>query len=270
MGVALSGGVGSCREFEVVLVVAEVVALVFLLDVVVPVGVVVVVGVGDSQPQDGLGSWGVPAGAGDGHPVFDQVAAGAFDDAGGDGPSVGQGPGVVQVGLFGVQVVQGFADVAGVLGPGRGVVFGELADAGDDLGDLAVQDGGGLGDGPGLDRGVAGLVERPGGFPEVFQHVDQVDQDGQAGDAAGGGFPLDQPDLVVVPVDQGDPVPGVAGVAALGLVEQPADDRGAVGGDVHGITAVHRRRGRLGLRFRRPARPRPAAGGDGDIFLPGA
>mgnify|MGYP001794757093 CR=1 FL=1 len=46
-----------------------------------------------------------PAGSGDVHSVFDDVAAGAFDDAGGGGPSVGQGGLVVQVGLLAGQVV---------------------------------------------------------------------------------------------------------------------------------------------------------------------
>jgi hypothetical protein len=48
-----------------------------------------------------------PSSAGDAHPVADQVAAGAFDDAGGDPPAFGQGPRVVQVGLLVVQVGQG-------------------------------------------------------------------------------------------------------------------------------------------------------------------
>src|SRR6266702_4508888 len=105
LGGELEGGSG-----WVCLVVAEVVALVFLGDVVVPVGVGVAAGVDGAQPQDGLGSGQAPAGSGDAHAVLDEVAAGAFDDAGGDRPPVRQGLGVVQVGLFGVEVVQGLAD----------------------------------------------------------------------------------------------------------------------------------------------------------------
>ena len=45
-------------ECEAVLVAAEVVALVFLLDVPVPVGVEVAAGVDGAQPQDGLGAAG--------------------------------------------------------------------------------------------------------------------------------------------------------------------------------------------------------------------
>src|SRR5215470_15104329 len=61
--------------------------------------------------------------------------------------------------------------------------------------------------------GVAGRVQGPGGFPQVFQHVDQVNHDRDS-HAAGGGFLLDRVDLVVVPVDEHDPVPLAAGVAA--------------------------------------------------------
>jgi hypothetical protein len=44
-----------------------------------------------------------------------------------------------------------------------------LPDQVDHLAGVAVQDGGDLGDGPGLDRRVAGFVERPGGFPQVLE-----------------------------------------------------------------------------------------------------
>jgi hypothetical protein len=49
--------------------------------------------------------------------------------------------GVVQVGLFGVQVVQGLADDLGVFPAGLGrMVAGELLYPGDYPGDAAVQD----------------------------------------------------------------------------------------------------------------------------------
>src|SRR5207247_392703 len=81
----------------------------------VPVSAGVAAGVDGAQPEHGLGAWQAPAGAGDAHPVGDQVAAGALDDAGGDRPAFGQGAGVVHVGLLGLQVGQGFADDLGVL-----------------------------------------------------------------------------------------------------------------------------------------------------------
>jgi hypothetical protein len=89
--------------------------VVFAGDVPVPVGGQVVVGADGAQPEHGLGAGQAPAGAGDAHPVLHEVTAGAFDDAGGDGPAVGEGAGVVQVGLLGGQVGQGSADDLGVL-----------------------------------------------------------------------------------------------------------------------------------------------------------
>src|ERR1700683_1258601 len=99
-------------------VAGRVVALVFAVAVVGPVVVEVAVGVEGAEFEDGFGGLGAPAGAGDGHAVFDQVAAGAFDDAGGDGPAVREGGGVVQPGGFGFQVAGGLPG-GGVLGLDR-------------------------------------------------------------------------------------------------------------------------------------------------------
>ena len=66
--------------------------------------------------------------------------------------------------------------------------------------------------------GSRGGVEAPGCLPQVFQHVNEVDHDGQR-DPPARGLCLEQAELVVVPVDQGDPGPSKAGVAAVGLGE---------------------------------------------------
>src|SRR6516164_4356029 len=95
-GAALFDGAGLGGACGAAGVAADVVAPVFLPAVVAPVSVFVVVGVDGAERQDGLGAVGAPAGAGDAHAVEDEVAAGAFDDAGGDGPSGGEGFGVVQ------------------------------------------------------------------------------------------------------------------------------------------------------------------------------
>src|SRR5262249_52181574 len=175
-------------EGVAVLVAAEVVALVFLGDVPVPVGAGAAAGGDGAEPEHGLGSGQAPAGAGDAHPVLHEVAAGALDDAGGDGPAVGQGPRVVHEGLFGLQVGQGLAADPGVLPAGLGrVLCGQGLDAGDDVAGAAVQDVQGLGDHPVFYRGVAGRVEAPGGLPQVFQHVDEVDHDGQRDTAGSAG-----------------------------------------------------------------------------------
>jgi len=73
-------------------------AVSFLCEVVAPVGVEVAIAAEGSEFEDGFGAGESPAGSGDVHAVLDEVAAGAFDDAGGDGPAVVQRGRVVQVG----------------------------------------------------------------------------------------------------------------------------------------------------------------------------
>src|ERR1700733_7087211 len=166
------------------LVAGGVVALVFAVAVVDPVFVEVAVGLEGAEFEDGFGCFGAPAGAGDVHAVFDQGAAGAFDDAGGDGPAVGQGCGVVQPGGLGVEVAGGLFRGLAV---GRGEAGGVGAQRGGHVGGVAVQDGGGAVPDPGAGTGAGFGEEGPGGVPEVFQDVDQVDDEG-AGEAAGGGL----------------------------------------------------------------------------------
>ena len=107
-----------------VLELAEVVALVFPGGVPVPVGVEVAAGGDGAHPEHGLGAGQAPAGSGDSEAVADEVAAGAFDDAGGDRPAGGECRGVVQEGLLGLQVADGLADVLVVLAAGPGGVRG--------------------------------------------------------------------------------------------------------------------------------------------------
>ena len=102
--------------------------------------------------------------------------------------------------LLVAQVGQGRADVLGVLaaGPGR-AVRGELADPGDHAGDAAVQDVQALGDHPVLGGRVAGSMEAPGRLPQVSEHVDEVDDDGD-GDAPLRGLVPDPGELAGVAV----------------------------------------------------------------------
>src|ERR1700686_3996612 len=221
------------------------VALVFAVEVVGPVGVEVAVGVQGAEFEDGFGGVGAPAGAGDVHAVFDQVAAGAFNDAGGDGPPAGQGGGVVQVGGLGVEVAGG---------PGGGLVLGWAevagggigAQGGGDLSRAAVQDFGGAGADPWACPGAGLGEEAPGGVPYVFKHVDEIHQDGHV-DAPRGGLGAEPPDLVFVAVGQRDPGPLAAGVAAVGLGGRGGHDIGGIGGDAGGQPlAGGRRAGRPG------------------------
>jgi len=152
------------------------------------------------------------------------VAAGALNDAGGDRPAAGECVRVAQVGRLGGEVagagVGALAFFGGVADGG-----GAAADARGDLGGFAVEDLGGLGGDPGLGVRVAGLEETPGRFPAIFQHVDEVDQDGDR-HAAAGRFGFDGLDLGAVPVDQGYPGALAGRVAALRLSEPGADHGG--------------------------------------------
>ena len=137
-----------------------------------------------------------------------------------------------------VEVVQGGAVILACSLPGRGG-SAAAAGSGDHLRCPAVQDVQALGGDPVFGGGVAGGVEAPGGLPQVLDDVDEVDQDRDL-TSRRGGLGGDHVDLVVVAVHQRDPGPGVAGVAALGLVEQGGDGLGAADGDLavyHRFTA---------------------------------
>jgi hypothetical protein len=84
------------------------------------------------------------------------MPAGTFDHARGDGPALGQGGGVVQVGGLGGEV-SGARVGAVALFALLAVGGGAAADAGG--GGLAFEDVGGAVCGPGLGVGVAGIEE---------------------------------------------------------------------------------------------------------------
>jgi len=98
------------------------------------------------------------------------VPAGALDDAGGDGPAVGQRGGVAQVALLVLQVAGGLVG-AGALGRGVAVAGGAAADPGRDLAGFAVQDLAGLVSDPFLGCRLALVEEGPGGLPQVFNSL---------------------------------------------------------------------------------------------------
>src|ERR1035441_8606554 len=189
--------------------------LVFAAEVVVPVGVEVAAGDEGAEPEDGLGAFQPPSRARYVHSILDDVPARAFDDPGGDGPAFLQRPGVVQVVLLVVQVAGAFAG-AGSLGGRVAVGGGAGTGPGRDLAGLAVQDLAGLVSDPFLGCRLSLVVEGPGGLPQVFEHVDEVDDD-RDGDAAAGGPGGDGLDLRVVAVDQDEPFALVTGVAAICL-----------------------------------------------------
>jgi hypothetical protein len=65
-------------------------------------------------------------------------------------------------------------------------------------------------------------VKAPGGTPQIFENVNNVDDDVNFGIPAGG-LGADQVQLVLGPVNQDDPGPQAAGVAGPGLVERGRD-----------------------------------------------
>lgn len=84
-----------------------------------------------------------------------------------------------------------------------------------------------------LDGGIPFGEEAPGCLPRVLRHVDEVDRDGDLYLAVSG-LGIDPVDPVVGAVDQGDPVAGVVGVAALGPVEDLGHHLCGVAGDAGG------------------------------------
>ena len=130
------------------------------------------------------------------------MPAGALDYPGGDGPAFLQRGGVVQVVLLVLQVAGAFVG-AGALGRGVAVGGGAAADSRRDLAGFPVEDLAGLPGDPFLGGGLALAEEGPGGLPEVFEHVDEVDVD-RDGDAAGRGLRGDGLDLGAVAVYQDD------------------------------------------------------------------
>src|SRR5271166_7138456 len=232
-------------EDEVFAVYDSVDALVLLAEVEAPVVLEVACGDDGAELEDGLGAFESPSCAGYVHSVLYEVPAGTLDDPGGDGPAFLQRGGVAEVVLLVLQVAGAFVS-AGALGAGVSVGGGAAADPGRDLGRVPVQDLACLGGDPFLGGGFSLVKEGPGGLPQVFQHVDEVDDDRDR-DAALGCLGGDGLDLGVVAVDQDGPFALVLRVAALGLVEGGGDDGGDVVGDRGGQP--------LAPRLRRPDHP---------------
>ncbi|MCX4404606.1 MULTISPECIES: hypothetical protein [unclassified Streptomyces] len=141
-----------------------------------PVGVEVAVGADGAQFEYGFGAGEAPTGAGDVQAVFGQVAACSLDDAGGDRPAASQSGVVAQVfGLAG-QVVHGVVDAL-ALGAAQSCGSGGRLERGGGLLNATGQEGAGVAGGPCFGGGVAGVVQAPGRSPQIFEHVDQVDDD---------------------------------------------------------------------------------------------
>src|SRR5512142_35807 len=204
-------------------------AFVLAAEMEAPVGVEVACGDEGAEFQDGLGAFESRSRARYGHSVLYDVPAGALDYPGGDGPALGQRGGVAQVPLLVLQVAGAFVG-AGAFGRGVAVGGGAAADPGRDPAGLAVQDFAGLVSDPFLGCRLALVEEGPGGLPQVFQHVDEVDNDRDP-DPAGRGLRDDGLDLRAVAVHQDHPFPLVLRVTAFRLVKGRGDHGGDIVGD---------------------------------------
>lgn len=114
-----------------------------------------------AQFEDGLRTGKSPAGAGDVHTVLDEMAAGAFDHAGGDGPALPQGGSIVEVGTLVVQVVGTGVRAVAFL-PVEMKSGGLAADTSSDNGSLTGENSPGLLQDPALGRRITLGEETPG------------------------------------------------------------------------------------------------------------
>src|SRR5688572_630399 len=191
-----------------------------------PVLVEVAAGTDSPKAEDGLGAGQAPAGAGDVHAVLDEVAAGTFDDAGGDGEAGGEVFVVAEVFLVVQQVVG--AAVDGLALRGRQTTLGRAAThAGGDIGDAAAQEAVQALVHPVFGRVLALAEEGVRGAPEVLDDVDDVDDhddfDARLADAA-----LDAVELVLGSVDEHHPPLFSLGVPFCSLLEGLGDHGGGV------------------------------------------
>ena len=137
--------------------------------------------------------------------------------------------GVVEVGALGEQVV-GAAVSAGSLVGVETQSRGLAADRGGDGTGLSVEHGAGFVAHPTLGGGIALVEEAPRRPPQIFQYVHAIDEDRDVHLAVAG--LLDNPvNLMVVAVDERDPIALVGGVAALRLLEHPCDRRRGIVAD---------------------------------------
>src|SRR6266496_492355 len=172
-----------------------------------------------------LGTLGRPPRACNSESVFDNEPAGALDHPGRDRPSFLKGLVVLHVLPVVGQVSDGLVHVGEVEIPLAGVRAGFRGDGGEGRGDgfrAAVQDAEQLPVGPlpGEHR-VAG-VQGGRSLADIAADVDVIDQDRHL-QAAFSRAGLDGGDLLLVPVDEEDPLPRALGVAAVGLVERRGD-----------------------------------------------
>src|SRR5208283_480283 len=187
-----------------------------------PVILEVSTGAQGAKFEDRFSAVQTPAGARDVHSVFDQVAAGTLDDTGGDGQTGGEVLFVVKVVPVFQQIVGAIVDCGAVTSlhrpQRRATAHARSHVAGVPTQDLqqALTD-------PALGGGGAFAVQGEAGIPQVFKHVDYIEDDGGLYAVVIGRL-LDERQLCWIAVDQGDPALVPGGIATERLLEHLLDD----------------------------------------------
>src|ERR1700674_3685662 len=141
-----------------------------------PVVVQVPAGPERAQAEDGFGSPHAPAGSRDVQAVDDEVAAGALNDARGDGQPVAKVAVVMEHAPLCDEVVRAVIDALSLLG-GKPALGGATADAARHLARPSLQDREGPLRDPLLGLLVALGEEAPGRVPYVLEHVEEIDDE---------------------------------------------------------------------------------------------
>ena len=140
----------------------------------------IIILVDGAQSEQGFGAVDSPKHARQLTAILDEVATGAFDDARADGPAVAQVLGVVHVGLVAAEVIgnlkQGFGDLRGGIQSG-----GFLFEALDDEVRATGEEVEGLGFDPLGAMRVGFAIEGGASLPEIFDGVDDVQDEDKAG-----------------------------------------------------------------------------------------
>ena len=216
-------------------------------EVKVPVLVPIATGLQGAELEDGLCAGEPPARACYSEAVLDQMTAGTFNDAGGNGQTLTEEIRVVDAGRILVQVGNGSverdsaacrhtSERCGLPDGGNNVERMPGQELGEDIRNPRVS---GLGV-----RGAEQLADSE----KVVDDVNEVEHDGD-GHVALGGLSLNVVELVFVAVNEHHVSALAVWVAPLHLVEHVADTRGEVVDDTRGNTLILRTRGLFRARF---------------------
>src|SRR5580698_6621681 len=192
-----------------------------------------------------------PSGAGDAEAVLDEISARTLDDACRDRQAVGEESSVVDARGVLAQVLDGLVERP-AFGEREASVGRRLANGRHDVERMASEQLAQDVPDPGIGRSMFARAEHHRDGPEVVNHVDQVEHDGDAHPSSKRlGFGV--LDLLLVAIEEHEGASLAVWVSTLGLVEQLGHAFGVTLGDARGDTLV------LGPGRLVRARPAPAA-----------